>query len=144
MSKEAADRSYLAFLAIVCITLAASGCASQGRTVGLTGGLGSLAGASLGGIADPGRKGELRTRNVVIGAALGGMAGLVAGQVAYNELQRQKSGGSPSATVTKPAPTLRAAQVESRWIEGHAQGQNVWIEGHYEYRIIEPSRWEAE
>jgi hypothetical protein len=144
MSKEVSDRSYLAFLSLVYLALAASGCSSQGRTVGLTGGLGALGGASLGGIADPGKKGELRTRNIVVGAALGGMAGLVAGQVAINEIQKQRSRGSDSPASAKLAPTLKPAQVESRWIEGHSQGQNLWIEGHYEYRIIEPSRWESE
>ncbi len=44
------------------------------------GGIGATSGAMIGGIADPGRNGEYRTRNIILGSAIGGMAGMIAGQ----------------------------------------------------------------
>lgn len=148
MKRERSNFYYFALIHLIALSLAMLGCATQSKSVGLGGVIGASTGAVLGGIADPGRNGEYRTRNVVVGAALGGMAGMVAGSVIHNETERQKKEAflkgrtsAPSAQSTGAMPTLKPARVESRWIEGHRQG-NVWVDGHFEHRIVEPARWE--
>ena len=124
------------------------GCASQGQGTALGGAIGAGTGAVLGAIADPGKKGEYRTRNVIVGTAAGGLAGMLAGAVVQNEVERQKKEAFLKGRASNPPqkrgemPTLKPAEIETRWIEGHAMGPSVWVDGHYEYRIVSPSRWE--
>ncbi len=123
------------------------GCATQNKSAGLGGLIGATGGAAIGGIADPGKNGEYRTRNVVIGAALGGMAGLIAGSALHDEMKTRESaayskGQADTPKATGSMPSLKNATVESRWIEGHASG-NRYIDGHFEYIISEPARWDA-
>jgi hypothetical protein len=147
MTREKANFYYFAFIQLVVISLAMTGCATQNKSVGLGAAIGSGTGAVLGGIADPGKNGELRTRNVIVGAALGGMAGMVAGSVLHDHIEDEKKeayqkGRASSPPLTAGAlPTLKNARVESHWVEGKASG-NRYIEGHFEYVIIEPARWE--
>jgi hypothetical protein len=133
---------------LFAVTLLVSGCATQEKSVGLGGGIGLASGATLGAIADPGKNGELRTRNIIIGSALGGMAGLVTGSLIHSNaekakkeafLQGQKTGAAP---VSGAMPGLSTPKVETHWIEGKVQG-NRYIEGHFEYVIIEPARWDV-
>ena len=77
MTQEKVNFYYFALVQITALSLAMSGCATQSKSIGLGGAIGAGTGAVLGGIADPGKNGEYRTRNVVVGAALGGMAGMV-------------------------------------------------------------------
>lgn len=123
-----------------------NGCATQGKSAGLGGLIGATGGAALGGIADPGKKGEYRTRNVVVGAAIGGMAGLIAGSALHDEIKTREAKAYANGRASAPRqatgtmPSLSEAKVESRWIEGRVVG-NRYIEGHFEYIIMEPTRW---
>ncbi|MBX3019725.1 MAG: hypothetical protein KF767_17685 [Bdellovibrionaceae bacterium] len=149
MQKEKANLYYFALIHMVALSLAMMGCATQNKSVGLGGAIGAGSGAVLGGIADPGKNGEYRTRNVIVGSALGGMAGMIAGSVIHEQTEKQKKEAFLKGKASAPPqdagvmPTLRPARVESRWIEAHARG-NVWVEGHFEHRIVEPSRWEKD
>lgn len=70
----------ISFLYLISISIYInSGCSTLGKSIGLGGAAGAGAGAVLGGIADPGKNGKYRTRNIVLGSALGGMAGMIAG-----------------------------------------------------------------
>ena len=102
----------------------------------------------IGGIADPGKNGEFRTRNVIIGAGLGAMTGMIAGSILHKEAEKTKREeflkGQKSAEVpiAGAMPNLSSPKVETHWVEGKAQG-NRYIEGHFEYVIIEPVRWDV-
>lgn len=128
--------------------LITSGCATQNKSAGLGGLIGATGGAALGGIADPGKKGEYRTRNVVVGATIGGVAGLVTGSTLFDTIKARESKAYANGRASAPRkalgamPSLREAKVESRWIEGRVIG-NRYIEGHFEYIITEPTRWGA-
>ena len=125
-----------------------SGCATFTKSIGLGGGIGAGAGAIAGGLADPGKDGEFRTRNVIVGAALGGMAGMVAGSVVHSEMEDQKKDAFLKGQASEPSPkagampALKSAKVESRWVDAHSVG-NRYIEGHFEYIITEPARWDG-
>lgn len=149
MKRDTANLCYMALIFVAAFGLAAmtSGCATQNKSAGLGGMIGAGTGAILGGIADPGRNGEYRTRNVIVGSAMGGMAGLIAGSVIHDEMESQKKDaflrGRASApqVATGAMPSLKSPKVESRWIEGRVVG-NRYIEGHFEYVITEPARWD--
>lgn len=122
-----------------------TGCAStnKSRVSGIA--IGSIGGATLGGVLSS--DGNLQTRNVIIGATLGGVAGGLIGDHLYNKKEREKKEafikGLRSAQVPGQAPNLRPPKVETIWIEGKAVG-NRYIEGHYEYLISEPTRWDLD
>lgn len=150
MKKEQAQFCYFVVIHLIALTLAfmTTGCATQNKSAGLGGAIGAGSGALLGGIADPGNNNEYRTRNVVVGAALGGMAGLIAGSVIHDETEKQKKetflkgrASAPHGASQGVMPSLKSPQVESRWVEGKIQG-NRYIEGHFEYLITEPARWD--
>lgn len=150
MKKEEAQLYYFLVVHLIAYTLAFAtlGCATQNRSIGLGAAVGAGTGAVLGGIADPGRNNEFRTRNVVVGTALGGMAGLIAGSVIHEETEKQKKeaylkgrASAPQSASAGAMPSLKSPKVESRWIEGRVQG-NRYIEGHFEYIITEPAHWE--
>ena len=112
---------------IVCTLVSAlllNGCATQGKSAGLGGLIGATGGAALGGIADPGKKGEYRTRNVVVGATIGGMAGLIAGSALHDEIKTREAKAYANGRASAPRqatgamPSLREAQVESRGPRG--------------------------
>lgn len=141
------NRYLLIALIYLGALLLASGCATQGKSAGLGAAIGGGTGALIGHIADPGKNGEYRTRNVILGTAVGAMAGSIAGDLSYKELESQKRDaflkGKASAPQARDGamPTLKNPKVESRWVEGRISG-NKYIEGHYEYIISEPARWE--
>lgn len=150
MKKEQAQFCYFVVIQLIALTLTfmITGCATPNKSAGLGGTIGAGSGALLGGIADPGNKNEFRTRNVVVGAALGGMAGLIAGSVIHDETEKQKKeaflkgrASAPRGVSQGVMPSLKSPQVESRWVEGKVQG-NRYIEGHFEYLITEPARWD--
>ncbi len=134
------------FVPLVALTLAAAGCATQSKSIGLGGAIGAGGGAVLGGIADPGKNGEYRTRNVIVGSALGGMAGMIAGSVIHENTEKQKQeafkrGQSSPAKQPGSMPNLKDPKVDARWVDGRIVG-NRYVEGHWEYVIVEPARWE--
>ena len=147
MKKEKANLYYFAIIHVAALSLLLAGCATQGKSVGLGGILGAGTGAVLGGIADPGKDGEYRTRNVIVGSALGGMAGMIAGSAIYDSTAKQKQEaylkGKASVPQSKQGamPGLKSPRVESRWVEGKIMG-NRFVEGHFEYIIVEPAHWE--
>ncbi len=135
-------------ISFIVLGLAVSGCATQSKSVGMGASVGAGTGALIGGIADPGKKGEYRTRNVILGAGLGAMTGMVAGSLIHSRqekakkeafLQGQKAGQVP---VSGAMPSLSQPKVETHWVEGKVQG-NRYIEGHFEYVIVEPVRWDV-
>lgn len=126
-----------------------TGCSSMKKSMGLGGAIGAGTGAALGGIVDPGKNGQYRTRNVIIGAGVGAIAGTLVGgsihennerdkELAYlkgQEAQRKSSKG-------QSVPALQQPKVEAVWMESKIIG-NRYIEGHFEYIITEPTRWES-
>ena len=133
------------FLALSLCLL--NGCATVGKSSALGGGIGAGVGAIAGGLADPGKDGQYRTRNVIIGTALGGMAGALTGSLVHNEIENQKKEAYLKGQASAPAPkngampSLKNPKVESRWVDAHVVG-NKYIEGHFEYTITEPARWD--
>lgn len=131
------------------LSLISTGCSSLGKSQGLGGGIGAGTGAILGGIANPGKNGKYRTRNVILGSALGGIAGMAAGSAIYGmkEEERKKGyrAGKNSKSIANQGmpPSLSNPKVETRWVEGRAVG-NKYIEGHFEYIIAEPTRWDVD
>jgi hypothetical protein len=131
------------------VLLFMTGCATQNKSAGLGGIIGATGGAALGGIADAGKDGKYRTRNVIVGATIGGMAGLIAGSALHDEIKTREAQAYSKGRASTPQlgwggmPSLKGAKVESRWIEGRAVG-NRYIEGHFEYIITEPTRLDAQ
>ena len=133
-------------LSFLCHMIVLTGCATQNKSTGLGGLIGAGTGAALGGIIDPGAKGKYRTRNVIMGAALGGATGLVAGSIIGGEVEAQKRDSFEKGKASAPQPQsgsmplLTNPKIESRWVEARTVG-NRYIEGHFEYVIAEPVRW---
>jgi hypothetical protein len=131
------------------------GCATTGRSVGAGAAAGGIAGAGVGAIADPGRHGENRFRNVVIGTAIGAAVGAGAGyamdRFTHDEredaakgakAQAEKEAETHAAQSTGMEPRLLPARTEARWIPDQVRG-STFVPGHFEYIIIEGARWET-
>jgi len=133
-------------IAIAACLLTLSGCATANKSVGAGAGIGAIGGAAIGGIADPGKNGEYRTRNVIIGATLGTMVGAVTGSVLHKRMADEKAKAyesgkkNPAQVNDGSAPTLSDPKVEARFVEGKVQG-NRYIGPHWEYILVEPARW---
>ncbi|HXH75402.1 MAG TPA: hypothetical protein VNJ08_10585 [Bacteriovoracaceae bacterium] len=127
------------------------GCSSFNKSMGLGGAIGVGSGAIIGGLADPGKDGKFRTRNVVIGSVIGGALGAAAGGVINQKSEKEKAESYEKAKSqiekeqlnSREMPNLKSPKVEARWIEGRTVG-NRYIAPHYEYIITEPARWEEE
>lgn len=134
-------------LIVMLLSATLSRCATNSRSSALGGAIGASTGAILGGIADPGKEGEYRTRNVIVGTALGGMAGMISGSIIHENTEKKKQEaflmGKRSTPTVGTTPALQNAKVEARWVESKVVG-NRFIEGHFEYVIVEPSRWSPE
>ncbi|MDH4467986.1 MAG: hypothetical protein QE271_08000 [Bacteriovoracaceae bacterium] len=151
MKKFNGNYKQMTNLLLITLVFIVSGCATESRSVGLGGLIGAGSGAAIGGIIDPGKKGEYRTRNVVIGATFGGIAGSLAGSSMFNSSEKRKQDSYEKGKLNaKEAfskqgsmPELKDPKVESRWVEGRVQG-NRYIDGHFEYIITEPARWDVE
>ena len=136
------------FAGFIILQTLSTGCASQGKSIGFGGLVGAGAGAALGGIVNPGKNGEYRTRNVIIGAAAGGLAGSLTAAAVHENTEKEKEiaylkGRESKRSDTKSPliPTLEDPKVEAEWVESKVIG-NKYIEGHFEYIIKEPIRWE--
>lgn len=144
------NKNKIIFALNFVITMALlSGCATQGKSLALGGAIGAGSGAIIGGIADPGKDGQYRTRNVIIGSAIGGIAGMATGALLHSSTEDKKreayeQGKSDAAKNQQSSgsmPNLKNPKVEARWIDGRITGSR-FIEGHFEYVIVEPARWE--
>jgi hypothetical protein len=149
LKTKTSDLIYLNAVWIIAAIL--QGCATEGKSLALGGGIGMGTGALIGAIADPGRNGELRTRNVLIGSALGGVAGIATGALLHdNTEEKQKDAylAGQKSVEKRPAPPpsgpgVTQPQIEVLWVEGKAVG-NRYIDGHYERIITEPTHWETD
>ena len=134
---------------ILALTIIQSGCSTMSKSIGLGSAVGAGAGAALGGIVDPGKNGEYRTRNVIIGAGLGAMAGGFTAASIHENTERDKELSflkgkeeQRKNSRTQNSPSLQQPKVEAIWVESKVTG-NRYIEGHFEYIITEPTRWET-
>ena len=132
---------------ILSTLLLQTGCSSMGKSAGLGSAIGAGTGAALGGII--GQDGKHRTRNVIIGANVGAIAGGFAGSAIHESNERDKElaylKGKESerkSSKGQSTPSLQQPKVEAIWVESKVVG-NRYIEGHFEYVITEPTRWEA-
>ena len=136
-----------AIISALSLSLALNGCATADKSVGLGAGIGAGSGMAIGAIADPGKNGEYRTRNVIIGGMLGAMTGAVAGSLIHSSREKQRAEaykeGQAQATVIDPnqQPKLIAAQWRAEVIEAKRVG-NRFIPRHVEYVITDPAKWE--
>jgi hypothetical protein len=109
--------------------------------------VGAGTGMAIGAIADPGKKGEYRTRNVIIGGALGAMSGMVAGSLIHSATEKEKAAAFKEGQAAAPAidpneqPKLIPAQWRAEVVEAKRIG-NRFIPRHIEYVITDPARWE--
>jgi hypothetical protein len=142
----------MVLLSLGMITTLVSGCATTGKSIAAGGAIGVGAGGLMGAIADPGANGQYRTRNIIIGSALGGVVGMTTGALIGDGIEDKKKeafengrdSAQKSSAAQRPAgspPELKSAKVEARWIEGKTAGSR-YIDGHWEYLITEPARWE--
>jgi malic enzyme len=134
--------------AIVMTAVLMSACATKEKSIGLGSSLGAGMGAALGGIMSPGKNGQYRTRNVIVGATVGAIAGGFTGSSLHDQKEQEKEiallkSQSKAASRSPAVPELQQPKVEAYWVESKAVG-NKWIEGHYEYVISEPTRWAAQ
>lgn len=146
----------LSTLAILLLSLTYfPGCATPGGSVGVGAAAGGLTGAGAGALADPGRHGANRLRNVVIGTAVGAAVGAGAGYAAdrYVQGEREAAAKNVKDQAARDAdthaaagaglePKLLPARTEARWMPDQVRGQ-TFIPGHFEYVITEGARWEA-
>jgi|APGre2960657468_1045069.scaffolds.fasta_scaffold09287_2 hypothetical protein len=138
---------------VLIISLAAllfqTACSSMGKSVGFGTAIGAGTGAALGGIVDPGKNGQYRTRNVIIGAGIGALAGGLTSAAVHENNERDKElaylkgqEAQRKSGKTGNPPSLQQPKVEAVWVESKVSG-NRYIEGHFEYIITEPTRWES-
>lgn len=136
---------YAQFVSMVLVAALMSSCSSRGKSIGLGSSLGAGMGAALGGIVAPGKKGQYRTRNVIIGASVGAIAGGFTGMAIHEQKEQEKEiallkAEKKEASRRPSPPSLEQPKVEAQWVESKIVG-NKWVEGHYEYVITEPTRW---
>lgn len=137
-------------VAVVCgliCALVLNGCATAGKSAAFGGAVGAGTGMAIGAIADPGQNGQYRTRNVVIGGALGTMAGMFAGSLIHSSGEKGKAeafkAGQASAPPIDPneQPKLIPAQWRAEVVEAKRIG-NRFIPRHVEFVITDQARWE--
>ena len=134
-------------IGLLSLSFALVGCATAGKSAGLGAGIGAGTGMAIGAIADPGKNGEYRTRNVIIGGAFGAMAGAITGSLIHSSEEKQKAEAYKSGQVSAPyvdpseQPKLVQAQWRAEVVEAKRNG-NRFIPRHTEYVITEPARWE--
>jgi hypothetical protein len=136
--------------ALTSAILQMNGCASTGGSMGLGAGVGAGTGMAIGAIADPGQNGQYRTRNVIIGGALGAVGGMIVGSSIHssNESSEKEKAqafkaGQASAPPIDPneQPKLIPAQWRAEVVEAKRVG-NRFIPKHVEYLITDQARWE--
>lgn len=142
-------KTQIGLVLTLTVLLFQTGCSSLGKSASLGTAIGAGTGAALGGIVDPGKNGQYRTRNVIIGAGAGAIAGGLTGAAIHENNERDKElaylkgkEAERKASQQKTPPALQQPKVEAVWVESKVFG-NRYIEGHFEYVITEPTRWEA-
>lgn len=142
-------KNYFVLTLTLSTLLVQIGCSTLGKSVGLGSAIGAGTGAALGGIVDPGKNGQYRTRNVIIGAGVGAIAGGLTGSAIHESNERDKElaylkgkEAQRKSAKRKTVPSLQQPKVEAQWVESKVVG-NRYIDGHFEYIITEPTRWEA-
>ena len=140
-------KNKITFGLIVSCLFVQTGCSTMGKSIGLGSTIGAGTGAAIGGVLS--QDGKYRTRNVIIGAGVGAIAGGFAGNAIHESNERDKElaylKGKESRNKLSKAgspPALQQPKVEAVWVESKVVG-NRYIEGHFEYIITEPTRWEA-
>ncbi len=141
--------THFSIITIFSITLSLlTSCASQNKSLALGGAIGAGTGAIIGGIADPGKDGQYRTRNVIIGSSVGGMVGMATGALIHSNTEDKKREAVDQAKADAAkkqqggtVPNLKTPKVEAHWVDGKIIG-NRYIEAHFEYVIVEQARWE--
>lgn len=147
--------SKLAVLIALVPLVFVQACSTAGKSIGAGAGMGALLGGGVGALADPGRGGGNRFRNILIGTGVGGAVGAGTGYIAHRlaqddreesykkgkdetkkEITDQAMAGSGSA------PSLVPPKTESFWVPDQIRGQ-TFIPGHFEFRIIEGAHWEV-
>ena len=142
-------RNKIALIVTLTALIFQTGCSTMGKSAGLGTAIGAGTGAALGGIVDPGKQGQYRTRNVIIGAGIGAIVGGLGGVAIHENNDRDKElaylkgkEAERKSSRGKSIPSLQEPKVEAVWVESKIAG-NRYIEGHFEYIITEPTRWEA-
>jgi phage tail tape-measure protein len=123
---------------IIYVSIMVSGCATQTKSTALGGAIGAGTGAALGGIVDPGKHGEYRTRNVIIGSAVGGIAGAFAGSSLFENNEKKKQEAYENGQKNAKAALTKQGNMPELIVG------NRYIDGHFEYIIIEPAHWDVE
>ena len=134
---------------ILALTLTLlSSCATENKSLALGGTIGAGTGAIVGGIADPGKDGQYRTRNVIIGSSVGGMVGMATGALIHSNTEDKKREAVDQAKSdankklqSGAMPNLKNPKVEAHWVDGKIIG-NRYVDAHFEYVIVEQARWE--
>lgn len=145
MKQAEFNRNWSKFFGMIVIVSLLTGCSSKGKSIGLGSTLGAGMGAAIGGIVGPGKNGKYRTRNVIVGATVGAIAGGFTGMSLHEQKEQEKElallkNRKQESSRTPTPPSLQQPKVEAHWVESRAVG-NKWVEGHYEYIITEPTRW---
>lgn len=146
MEQAENKKTWSKLFGMIVIASLMTGCSSKGKSIGLGSTLGAGMGAAIGGIVGPGKNGKYRTRNVIVGATVGAIAGGFTGMSLHEQKEQEKelallkTRNQESSRAPSP-PSLQQPKVEARWVESKVVG-NKWVEGHYEYIITEPTRWE--
>jgi hypothetical protein len=149
MKKNKNKNKIILMLNLTIILAASYGCATQGKSLAFGGAVGAGSGAIIGGIADPGKDGQYRTRNVIIGSAIGGVAGMATAALVHSRTENKtrvayeegRLDSEKKQMASGTMPSLKNPKVEARWVDGKITG-NRYVEGHFEYVIVEPARWE--
>lgn len=131
-----------------------TGCATLAGSLGAAAGTGAILGAGAGLLQYPGRKGEYRLKNILVGSALGALTGGGIGYLEHNYFktkeeeayERGKEDAQPkpkevsSNSESMGQPQLLPPKTESHWIPDQIRG-NTFIPGHFEYVIIQGAHW---
>jgi hypothetical protein len=150
------SNSKIYVIGAIILSVLNSGCATPGAAMGAGAGTGILLGSGVGALADPGKTGENRFRNVLIGTAAGGVLGAGTGYVSHQVVKEEKDEAykkgkaealkeisNNSTSLVGNAPNLIPPKTEARWIPDQVRG-STFIPGHFEYLILQGARWEVE
>lgn len=145
-----------ALLLLTSVPFLFTGCASTGTSMATGGLLGGVGGAAVGAMADPGKNGQYRVRNIVVGSAVGvgvgAATGFLLGRQVQDEREKAKKEGEEKAKSAPirgydpneipGSPTLIPPKTEAFWVPDQTRG-TTFVPGHFEYKIVAPARWQT-